>query len=409
MSVSLDQTRLISTMNEQAQIGATEEGGLHRLALSDADKEVRDWFQRQMEKEGLVVRVDAFGNMFGRREGTDATLDPLLLGSHLDSQPNGGIYDGALGVIAALEFVRALNENGMEPSRPVEIVNWTNEEGSRFQPPMQGSGVWSGELSLDEEHSRTDTNGISVKDELARIGYLGSAACKPMSDYYAYLELHVEQGPYLQLNEKQVGVVTGIVGFVWGETTYFGNADHTGPTPMHSRKDPLVAAADVITQVRRLPSRLGGRTVGTVGSLTVEPNSINTIPATVEFTWGIRDPNDELVNKGKEAVIRESEWAGEREGVEWEWEQRHRSPSVRFPQKTVNVVEDAASTCNYDHMRLFSGAGHDAVNVAKVCDTAMVFAVSEDGISHSEQEYTSWNDCYAAANTFATAALSLAG
>ena len=408
MSIAVDRDRFVSTMKEQAKIGATAGGGLHRLTLSDDDKRIRDWFHDQLKEAGLDVRIDAFGNMFGRRSGTDPTADPLLVGSHLDSQPYGGIYDGALGVISALEFVRTLNDEGIETTHPVEIVNWTNEEGSRYQPAMQGSGVWAGEHDLEAQYDQTDDDGKRLEDELDRIGYKGSVPCAPQHDYDAYLELHVEQGPYLELNEQEVGVVTGIVGFVWGATTFTGEADHTGPTPMHFRNDALVAAADVITQVRRIPGTLGERTVGTVGKINAKPNSINIIPGEVTFTWGFRDPDDNVIDRAKAKVLAECEWAADREGVEWEWEQRHRSASVRFPDRTVDAVQSAADDLGYDAMRIFSGAGHDAAHVAKLCDTAMIFAVSEDGKSHTEAEFTSWDDCYSAANTLANAAFDLA-
>ena len=276
-------------MKEQAEIGATDGGGLHRLTLSDDDKRIRDWFHTQMEEAGLTVRVDEFGNMFGRREGTDPNAGTVLVGSHLDSQPYGGIYDGAMGVLAALEFVRTLDDEGVETAHPVEVVNWTNEEGSRFQPAMQGSGVWAGAHDIEEEYAKTDADGSVFEAELERIGYKGSTPCEPQHDYEAYLELHIEQGPYLEENDIDVGVVTGIVGFTWGAITFYGEADHSGPTPMHYRNDALVAAADVISQIRRIPGTLGERTVGTTGYIDSKPNSINIIPDEVTFTWGFRD------------------------------------------------------------------------------------------------------------------------
>jgi len=409
MTIALDEERFVATMQEQAEIGATDGGGLHRLALSDADEEVRDWFGEQLEKANLDVRVDAFGNTFGRRPGTDPDAAPVMVGSHLDSQPFGGIYDGALGVIAALEFVRTLDDEGIETTHPVEIVNWTNEEGSRFQPAMQGSGVWAGAHDIETEYDKTDSEGVRFGDELERIGYRGTDPAEPREDYEAYLELHVEQGPYLEENEKEVGVVTGIVGFTWGAITFYGEPDHSGPTPMHYRSDALVAAADVITAIRRIPGTLGERTVGTTGHVEVSPNSINIIPGEVTITWGFRDPDDEVVETAYERVLAEAEHAAAREGVEWGFEERMRAPSVDFAPRCVDAVESAASELEYDSMRIFSGAGHDATHMTSVCDTSMVFAVSENGKSHSEEEYTSWPDCYAAANTLANAALRLAG
>jgi len=408
MSIGIDRERFVETMKEQAAIGGTEDGGLHRLALSDEDREIRDWFRDQLEELGLDVRIDEFGNMFGRREGTDPDAAPVLIGSHLDSQPYGGIYDGALGVIAPLELLRTLEEEGIETKHPIEIVNWTNEEGSRFQPAMQGSGVWVGAHDIETEYERTDENGDRLVDELERIGYRGDVPAEPQEEYEAYLELHIEQGPYLELEGKEVGVVTGVVGFYWGAITYYGEADHSGPTPMHFRNDALVGAADVITQVRRIPSTLGDRTVGTVGYIDAQPNSINIIPEEVTLTFGFRDPSDDIVEEAKHRVLAEAEAAAEREGLEWEWEKRHQSDSVRFADTCVDAVQASADELGYDSMRIFSGAGHDAVHLTDVCDTSMVFAVSEDGKSHSEAEYTSWDDCYSSANTIANAAFRLA-
>ncbi len=408
MTLSLDRKRFLDTMAEQARIGGTENDGLHRLALTETDREVRDWFRDRMEEAGLAVRVDEFGNMFGRRPGTCDDAKPVLVGSHLDSQPYGGIYDGALGVIAALEIVRALNDEGIETARPIEIVNWTNEEGSRFQPAMQGSGVWAGAHSLAEEYAKTDEDGAVLEDELERIGYKGDVPAEPREPYAAYLELHIEQGPYLEERGADVGVVTGIVGFSWGAITFHGEADHSGPTPMSHREDALVAAADTITSIRRIPGALGDRTVGTAGYIDAEPNSINIIPDEVTVTWGFRDPSDEIVDEARRRVLEEAEWAAQREGVDWEYEDRMRAPAVEFAEPCVRAVQSAADDLGYDSMQLVSGAGHDATHLHDVCDTGMVFAVSEDGKSHNEAEYTSPEHCYMAASTLANATLRLA-
>jgi len=407
MTVTLEHDRFVETMREQAAIGGTEGGGLHRLALSDEDREIRDWFAEQAEAAGLDLRVDAFGNMFARRAGTDPDAAPVMVGSHLDSQPYGGIYDGALGVVSALEFVRTLNDSDRETRHPVEVVNWTNEEGSRFQPAMQGSGVWVGAHDLEEQYARTDEDGAVFEDELERIGYKGDEPVEPGEDYEAYLELHVEQGPYLEEHAADVGVVTGVVGFTWGAITFHGEADHSGPTPMHYRSDALVAAADVITAIRRIPGTLGERTVGTTGYIDAKPNSINIIPEEVTITWGFRDPTLAVIEEARERVLAEAEAAAEREGVDWEFEDRMWSDPVHFADRCVDAVQAGADDHGYDSMRIFSGAGHDAAHMTSVCDTAMVFAVSEDGKSHTEEEYTSWDDCYAAANTLATAAADL--
>jgi N-carbamoyl-L-amino-acid hydrolase len=409
MTVALDEERFVATMQEQAEIGETEGGGLHRLALSDEDERIRDWLTEQLDELGLDVRVDEFGNMFARREGTDPDAAPVLVGSHLDSQPYGGIYDGALGVVAALELLRTLDDEDVATEHPIELVNWTNEEGSRFQPAMQGSGVWTGELDLETQYEVTDADGTRFVDELERIGYRGDLPAEPQEEYEAAFELHIEQGPYLELEDVSVGVVTGVVGFVWGATTFYGEADHSGPTPMHYRQDALVAAADVITQVRRIPGTLGERTVGTVGYVDVQPNSINIIPEEVTMTWGFRDPSDDVVEEAKARAVAESEVAAQREGVGWEYEERMHSPSVDFADKCVDAVQSAADDFEYESSRIYSGAGHDAAHLSKVCDTSMVFVPSEDGKSHTEDEYTSWADCYKGANVLANAVLNVAG
>ena len=336
------------------------------------------------------------------------SLPTVLVGSHMDSQPYGGIYDGQLGVVAALEFVRCLETEGIETDHPVEVVNWTNEEGSRYQPAMQGSGIWAGVHDLETEYDQTDEDGNRFEDELERIGYKGDVPAEPTEEYEAYLELHIEQGPYLEEGGHDVGVVTGVVGFTWGAITFYGEADHTGPTPMEYRRDALVPAADVITQIRRIPGTLGERTVGSTGYIDASPNSINIIPGEVTFTWGFRDPSDEIVEEAYQRVLAEAEAAAEREGVEWEHEERMRAPSVEFADQCVEAVAGAADDAGYDSRYIFSGAGHDATHMTSLMDTGMVFAVSDDGKSHNEAEHTSWDDCHAAVTTTVNAAYDLA-
>ncbi|MFB6114615.1 MAG: Zn-dependent hydrolase [Halodesulfurarchaeum sp.] len=408
MAIHIDRDRLVESMQEQAEIGGTDAGGLNRLTLTDADRRARDWFAGQMDDLGLETWVDEFGNMFGRRAGTDPSAEPVLVGSHLDSQPYGGIYDGALGVVAALEFIRTLEDRDVATRRPVEIVNWTNEEGSRFQPAMQGSGVWAGAHDLETEYRRTDDDGVVLVDELERIGYRGDVPAEPQTEYDAYLELHIEQGPYLEENGMDVGVVTGMVGITWGAITFRGEANHSGPTPMHHRSDALVPAAELVGRIREIPNTLGERTVGTTGSIDVSPNSINIVPESATVTWDFRDPSAEIVGEARDRVLAEAENAAEREGVQWEAEERLWADPIHFPDRTIDAVARAADELEYESMEIFSGAGHDPHHTASVMDTGMVFAVSEDGKSHTEAEYTSWEDCYVASNTLANAALMLA-
>jgi N-carbamoyl-L-amino-acid hydrolase len=311
--------------------------------------------------------------------------------------------------VAALEFMRTLEDEGIVTEHPVEIVNWTNEEGSRFQPAMMSSGVWAGEILREQAYETTDAADRQFVDELERIGYRGDVPAEPQYDYDSYLELHIEQGPFLDEKGHDVGIVTGIVGLRWREVTFRGQANHSGTTPMHYRNDALVAASDVVTQVRRIPGTLGERTVGTVGDLEVEPGSINIVPETVRFTFDVRDPDDAVADEAVECVKAEIAAAAEREGVAWEYEKRMEAESVTFADRCVDAVRDAVSDLGYDGREPVSGAGHDATYAASVCDTGMVFAVSEDGKSHTPEEYTSWEDYYKAANTLANAALDLAG
>jgi len=395
-------------MKRQAEIGGTPGGGLNRLTLTEEDRAVRDWFRDLMTAADLSVRVDEMGNMFGRREGTDPEAAPVLVGSHLDSQPHGGIYDGALGVLAALELIETLEDNGIRTTHPIEIVNWTNEEGTRFSQALQGSGVWSGVLDRDEQYELTDDEGVRFVDALEEIGYRGEVPCEPAERYEAFLELHVEQGTYLDSSDNHVGVVNGIVGISRGSLTFRGEADHAGPTPMHHRRDALVPAADVVTYLRRLAGTLGERTVATAGRLDVERNVGNIIPDEVTMTWDIRDSSDDILKEGLERILAQAECAARREGVEWAYDEHVRLDSVSFADECIDAIAEAAADLGYESMSLTGGAGHDASFVANVCPAAMVFAVSEDGKSHVESEYTSWEDCYRAANTLANAAVSLA-
>lgn len=405
MTITLDRDRFVDTMKTQATIGGTEDGGLHRLALSDADKAARDWFVDQLQEMDLTVRIDEFGNVFGHRPGTDPNASPVLVGSHLDSQPNGGIYDGQLGIIAGLELLRTLHDKEIETTHSIEIVNWTNEEGSRFQPILQGSGVWSGEFDLWTEYQRKDHNGVRLLDELERIGYRGSAPAEPGEEYKTYYELHIEQGPYLEETGSDIGVVTGVVGRSCGEVIFSGDANHAGATPMHLRHDASVPAAELLINIRQLPNTLGEQTVGTVGSISVEPDSINVIPETATVTWDIRDPCDDVLDEAIDRVAKRASAAAMKEGVEYQFEEIARTESVEFDDRCINTIQNVANESEYKTLRLLSGGNHDASHLASICDAGMVFAVSEDGKSHTPEEYTSWDDCYQAANTVANAVL----
>lgn len=407
MPVKVDRDRLWSMMEAQGEFGGAPgmPGALRRGPLTDADKRFRDWLVDHMEDEGLDVRIDEMGNIFGRRDGTDSDAAPVLTGSHGDSY--GGKFDGVLGVVGALEVVKTLNDHDIETRRPIEIVDWTNEESSRFDLNIISSGVWAGVHEMRDMYDLTDEDGNRFEDELRRIGYRGDVPAEPREEYHAYVELHIEQGPYLEQMEKDVGVVTDIAGYHRGEITYYGESTHPGGTPMAFRRDPVVAAADTIAQIRRLPGVLGERTVSTVSRIDVEPNNIRFIADEASFTWDLRDPRDEVVDRGVDRILEEAEWAATREHLDWEWTEIHSVPSVTCAETCVSAVQTAADELGYDSVQMPSMALHDANHVANVVDTSMIFAVSEDGKSHNPDEYTSPEDCYKAVNTLTNAVLEL--
>jgi N-carbamoyl-L-amino-acid hydrolase len=396
--------RFRSRFDRFNEIGATERGGVNRPALSDANKRARDTLVEWFEAADLTVTVDEMGNIFGRREGRNDALAPVLVGSHVDSQYNGGRYDGVIGVLGALEGIETLNDAGVETERPIEIVSWSNEEGVRFQPDMLGSGVFAGRFETAFAYGLEDKDGKTFGEELERIGYKGEMPCEPRA-LHSYFELHVEQGPTLEDAGLRVGVVEGVYGFVWFEAAFTGSADHAGPTPMHLRHDALVATSDVIEAVRRIAGTEGEDLVGTVGSLDVSPNSINVIPERVDFTVDFRAPDDETVDRAGERVRREIDHAAAREGVDGTCDQLMRIESQSFDDDCVETVAAAADALDAEYTRLVSGAGHDASYLNTVCPTAMVFAPSVDGISHTEAEYTAWDDVVTATNVLVTAVL----
>jgi N-carbamoyl-L-amino-acid hydrolase len=381
---------LEKAMEELGGIGATARGGLTRLALSDEDRRGRDWMVARMREAGLRVSIDRMGNIFGERAGT-AALPPVMMGSHVDSVPTGGKYDGQLGVLCALEA----------------LVIFTNEEGARFQPAMIASGVMAGKIALEDAYNARDKDGIRLVDELERIGYLGPEPCvaRPIR---AYLELHIEQGPFLEEEQLSVGVVEGIVAISWSRLTIHGVQDHAGPTPMRIRHDALVAAAEVVAGVRRIARTLGGELVTTVGNLTVAPNIVNAIPGRVTLSIDMRDPKTETLERGRamlDGVVRE---ACEREGVSHELEHYWQVPYTPFAPDVIAAVERAATTVGARWRRIRSGAGHDAQYMAAIGPAGMIFVPSRGGRSHCEEEFTAIEDIEDGANTLFLAALDLA-
>ncbi|HET9491274.1 MAG TPA: Zn-dependent hydrolase [Methylomirabilota bacterium] len=405
--MKIERSRLEHSIQTLGRIGETARGGLTRLALSDDDKRARDQMVAWMREARLSVTVDQMGNIFGERPGAGA-LPPVVIGSHVDSVPTGGKYDGQLGVLCGLEVIRALDQHGVRTRHPVTLAIFTNEEGARFQPAMIASGVMAGKISLEDAYNARDKDGRRLLDELERIGYLGSEPCvaRPLR---AYLELHIEQGPFLEEEGLSVGVVEGIVAISWSRLTVHGVQDHAGPTPMRSRHDALVAAAEVITGVRRLAKDLGPDTVTTVGNLTVQPNIVNAIPGRVVLSIDIRDPRDETLARARPMLDRLVKEACEREGVRWELEHYWQVPYTAFDPGVVTVVERAARAAGARYRRIRSGAGHDAQYMAAIAPAGMIFVPSHDGRSHCEEEFTPMDDIEHGANTLLLAAVDLAG
>lgn len=399
--VSIDEERFRETFDAYAEIGATDAGGLHRLTCSPADGRVRDRFVEDLEALDLDIRIDEVGNVFGRREGTDPDAAPVLIGSHLDSQPYGGRFDGQLGVLTALETVRAFVDEEIDHRRPIEVVNWTNEEGVRFKPALMGSGTFVGEFDVDRIHGETDDEGTTVEEALEEIGYRGTEPCGPREDIHAFLELHVEQGPKLEERGISVGIVEGVFGMAWLGATIHGESDHAGPSPMHTRQDALVAAADVVTAVRRLSNRLANDVVTTVGKLDVAPGSTNVIPSTVDFTVDVRSYDDDVVAELVDRVADELDAACAREDVEYDLEELWRISHTEFAESIRESAIDVAEEVGVAHTEIVSGAGHDASYLNDVTDAGMLFVPSVDGVTHNEAEFTQWTDAVGGAQVFA--------
>jgi N-carbamoyl-L-amino-acid hydrolase len=381
----IDGKRLWDLLMSMAEIGATAKGGVRRLTLTEVDKRGRDRFRAHCEAAGLTVRVDAIGNMFARRPGRDPNRLPVLLGSHLDSQPSGGKFDGALGVLAGLEVMRSLNDLGIVTDAPVELVNWTDEEGSRFGHSLMGSGVWSGIYPLDKAYSLTDSAGVTVHTALTGIGYDGP---EPASAFPAdaYFELHIEQGPILEREEKQIGIVTGAQAQVWYDAVATGQDSHAGTMPPSARKDALVCAARIIDLVDRMMRARGEDGRGTVGQLQVLPNSRNVIPGEVRFSVEFRHHDDAELDRLDAQFPREAGFIARDSGVALELTKLFRIPAQPFDPSCVELVRQSAANLGYAAREIVSGAGHDAVYIARHVPTAMIFTPCKDGLSHNEAE-----------------------
>jgi len=389
--------RLQSTLEKMAKIGATPGGGVQRLTLTDEDKQARDLFVKWLKEIDLEVTIDEMGNIFGRRAGRNNDLEPVMSGSHVDSQPKGGRFDGILGVMAPLEVLRTLHENNVETERPLVIVDWTNEEGSRFSPAMVASGVWAGALERDWAYSRTDIQGKKFIDELERIGYRGKLPAKKWP-VHAYYEYHIEQGPILEREGKVIGAPKGIVCLHWYDIYLEGTANQVGPTPMEGRNDALCTAAEMILKVNYLPAKMGGNMVATVGEIQNYPNSRNIIPDRVHFTVDIRSWDDDLALHSWESLSKDFKAIAQARGCPIRIEETWRVEHAPFNDMLVQRVLDAAGMLGYSKLRMVSGAGHDASYMNQIAPTAMIFVPSIGGRSHVEIENTIWAHCEAGAN-----------
>ena len=381
----IDGRRLWDSLTDMATIGATPRGGVRRLALTDVDRAGRERFRTWCEAAGLTVRVDAIGNMFARREGRDPTRFPVLVGSHLDSQPTGGKFDGALGVLGGLEVMRSMNDLGIVTEAPVELVNWMDEEGSRFGHSMLGSGVWAGVLPLEKAYGLGDLDGVRVETALDGIGYRGPEKAEAFPAD-AYFELHIEQGPLLERNGEQIGIVTGAQAMVWYDVVATGQDAHAGTTPPSARKDALVCAARVIDLVDRMMRARGEDGRGTVGQLLVSPNSRNVIPGEVRFSVEFRHPLDAEVDRLDAQFPREAGFVARDCGVKLEVLPVFKNPAQPFDPGCVDLVRQAAARLGYASREIVSGAGHDAVYVGRRLPAAMIFTPCKDGLSHNEAE-----------------------
>jgi N-carbamoyl-L-amino-acid hydrolase len=384
-TLTVDGARLWRSLEDMARVGPGVAGGNRRLALSDEDKAGRDLFCGWAREAGCRVSIDAVGNIFVRREGRDPAAAPVMAGSHLDTQPTGGRYDGVFGVLSALEAIRTLDDRGRETLRPVEAVVWSNEEGSRFQPAMNGSGVFSGAMSLEESYAEVDAAGRRFGDELARIGYQGEVPCRPRP-IHAYLEAHIEQGPVLEAEGRQIGVVTGIQGIRWFKGVLRGFNAHAGTTPMEVRRDPLVGAGRMLDAIDRVTRAFRPDAVSTVGEFAVGPGSINVINAEVRFSLDLRCPEDDDLLELERRVRGACEGIAAEMGLALELEQIWHSPATAFTPAVVDTVEASARALGYSLRRIVSGAGHDAKYLADICPTAMIFIPCRDGVSHNEAE-----------------------
>jgi N-carbamoyl-L-amino-acid hydrolase len=411
-ALRIDTARLLARLDELGEIGRIDgpngEWGNARLALTDADRAGRDLVTAWMRDLGLDVAIDAIGNVVATRAGTDPTLAAVMVGSHIDTVGTGGRFDGNLGVLAGLELVETLAQAGIETDRALQVAFFTDEEGARFAPDMLGSLVYVGGLPLEEALDLVAADdGARLGDELARIGYAGSAPCPTASAPHAYVELHIEQGPVLEAEGITIGVVEGVQGISWSEIVIVGQSAHAGTTPMRLRHDPAYCAAAITTYVRDLTRLLGAQQVGTVGRIDVYPNLVNVVPARVVMTVDLRNTDDSVLCEAESRLATFLDELAAAEGVDISTTSLARFEPVEFDSTMVDLVEATATRLGHSTRRMPSGAGHDAQMLARTCPTAMVFTPSVGGLSHNIAEFTEAADIEAGANVLLQVVLDL--
>mgnify|MGYP001813843929 FL=1 len=406
-NIRINGDRLNERLMEIARVGATPKGGVCRVALSDEDKAGRDLFIEWCRAAGCMVRVDQVGNIFAQRAGLEQDLLPVLTGSHLDSQPTGGKYDGVYGVLAALEVIETLNDEDIKTRHPIEIVSWTNEEGARFAPGLTGSGVFAREFKLDQALSLSDKDGFTFGDELQRIGYAGEI--KPGEhSFKAAIEIHIEQGPILEAAGKTIGVVHGIQGMRWYDLVFTGQEAHAGTTPMESRRDPAAGAVRVMQQIYALNAKNAPHGRATFGDFTVKPGSRNTVPGRLTISLDYRHPDAAVLDEvdGEIRTIMETECLAI--GIEGRIDEIWYMPPVTFASQCIDVIQKTTDTLGYRSMKMISGAGHDAMYLSNITPTGMIFVPCKGGLSHNELEYAEPGDLLAGCNVLLHSILNLA-
>jgi beta-ureidopropionase / N-carbamoyl-L-amino-acid hydrolase len=406
--IRVNEARLWQSLMDMGRVGALPNGGSCRAALGPDDKAGRDLFIGWCREAGCEVTFDQVGNIYARRPGHDPTRPAVATGSHLDTQPHGGKFDGIYGVLAGLEVVRALNDAGVVTQAPIDVIVWTNEEGVRFSPPLAGSSAFAGVAEVEKIHAAVTLDGTTVREDLEASGYLGME--RPGSRHLdCFVEAHIEQGPILEAEHKTIGIVTHIQGIRWAKVTVTGMDSHAGTTPMNRRRDALLGAAQMVLALNRLAREQDEWARLTVGRMEIEPNSGATIPGKVAFIRDLRHPDAttlEALDQRMEQAVRE---IATDSGLEIDIEPTINKPPVHFAGALVDTIRDAARHCGYSSMDMLSGAGHDAMNVARVVPTAMIFVPCKDGLSHNEAESATPADLAAGANTLLHALIARAG